>query len=277
MVDSKGVSVATALPGMAVTVSGWKTLPKAGDEVLEGSDSDIKKALTNRVRKAEAESMQQDIEVINTTRRQERDARAEGNTDVSKPDSDSGPKQVKIFIKADVSGSGEALEGALDGMGNKLVVSKVIATGVGDVSENDVMRAQAANGTHILMSYPGVLIKNLLATIVAFSVSVPRAIRTLATRHGVPILTSDIIYRLMEDIRSSLIALLPPIVETKVLGEADVLQVFEIQIKGGKTMKVAGCRVTNGLVEKQKSARVVRAGEVIHEGEFISICLVDSH
>lgn len=138
---------------MAVTVSGWKTLPKAGDEVLEGSDADIKKALANRIRKAESESMQQDIEVINTTRRQERDARAEGHTEVSQPHSDSGPKQVKIFIKADVSGSGEALEGALDGMGNKIVVSKVIATGVGDVSESDVMRAQAANGTHFIVLY----------------------------------------------------------------------------------------------------------------------------
>ena len=153
MVDSKGASVTTALPGMAVTVSGWKTLPKAGDEVLEGSDADIKKALANRIRKAESESMQQDIEVINTTRRQERDARAEGHTEVSQPHSDSGPKQVKIFIKADVSGSGEALEGALDGMGNKIVVSKVIATGVGDVSESDVMRAQAANGTHFIVLY----------------------------------------------------------------------------------------------------------------------------
>lgn len=90
----------------------------------------------------------------------------------------------------------------------------------------------------------------------------------LATRLGIPIISSDIIYRVMEDVRSSLVALLPLIIETKVLGEADVLQVFDIELKGGKTMKVAGCRVINGLVQKHKSARVVRAGEVIHQGKF---------
>lgn len=153
MTDSRGVSVDKALPGMAVTVSGWKTLPKAGDEVLEGSDADIKKALSNRVRKAEADSMQQDIEVINAARRQERDARADGGKEISSAETSTGPKQLKLFIKADVSGSGEALQGAIDGMGNKVVVSKVIATGIGDVSESDVMRAQAANGMSLRLCY----------------------------------------------------------------------------------------------------------------------------
>jgi len=95
---------------------------------------------------------------------------------------------------------------------------------------------------------------------------VPRSIRSIAAQNEVPIATSDIIYRLVEDVRSRIVALLPTIKETRVTGEADVLQIFEIQLKGHQTMKVAGCRVINGLVQRNKFARVVRSGQIIHEG-----------
>ncbi|KAF5330861.1 hypothetical protein D9619_005863 [Psilocybe cf. subviscida] len=251
MKDSNGNAVKKALPGMAVTVSGWKTLPKAGDEVLMGSESDIKKALANREKKLEEQAQQQDIEAINAARLLERNARAEGidTMDIHTATDTSGPKELKLIIKADVSGSGEALKGALDAMGNKIAVSRVISTAVGDVTESDVTLAKAAN-----------------ATLIGFSVSVPRSIRNLASQNGVQIFTSDIIYRLVDDVRASLIDMLPKIVETKVVGEANVQQLFDIQLKGGKSMKVAGCRITNGKVEKIKAARVVRGGETVHEG-----------
>jgi translation initiation factor IF-2 len=70
----------------------------------------------------------------------------------------------------------------------------------------------------------------------------------------------------MDDIKQRVIALLPVIVEKRVIGEATVLQLFEIQIKGKRTMKVAGCRVVNGLMERDKMARVIRDGEQIFEG-----------
>lgn len=70
----------------------------------------------------------------------------------------------------------------------------------------------------------------------------------------------------MDDVRDRVRALLPPIVETKVTGEANVLQLFEIQMKDKSVKKVAGCRVSNGLVEKSKHARVIRNGETVHEG-----------
>lgn len=252
MTDSNGKTVSTALPGMAITVSGWKTLPKAGDEVLEGSEPDIKKALANRIRKAETEALHEDIDAINSARRHDRESRLEGvDPSVLEDGTASGPTELKLMIKADVSGSGEALEGALNGIGNNVAVSKVISTGVGDITESDVMMAKAAN-----------------ATLLGFSVSVPRSIMSIAARNDVPIATSDIIYRLVEDVRSRIIALLPTIKETKVTGEADVLQIFEIQLKGHQTMKVAGCRVINGLVQKNKFARVVRSGQIIHEGSL---------
>ncbi|KAF9052680.1 hypothetical protein BJ165DRAFT_1441927 [Panaeolus papilionaceus] len=244
MTDSTGQSIQKATPGMAVTVSGWKTLPKAGDEVIEGSDSDIKKALSNRERSLETQIMQNDIEVINSHRRNEKEAQAEQATTAP-----TGPKELRLIIKADVSGSAEAVEGALNGIGNKIVITKVIQTGVGPITESDVLMAKAVN-----------------ATIVGFSVSAPRSIQNLAAQNSVTITTSDIIYKLMDDIRARVVDQLPRIIEIRITGEATVLKTFEIQLKAQNTKTIAGCRVTNGIVEKSKFVRVIRKGETVYEG-----------
>ena len=103
---------------------------------------------------------------------------------------------------------------------------------------------------------------------IAFSVKVPRPVEAEAHSQHVPILTSSVIYKLMDDVTARVIDLLPPIIEKRVTGEAAVLQLFDIQLKGKKTTQVGGCRVTSGVVEKSKLARVVRDGEVIHEGRW---------
>ena len=149
MTDSSGKTVKSASPGMAVTVSGWKTLPKAGDDVLQGTEADIKKAILNRQRKVDLEASLVDVEAINTSRREERERRelgAEGVT--AETEEDSGPKELKLVVKADVSGSAEAVVGALQGMGNHLATTKVIASSVGDVTESDVTLAKTAGGEH---------------------------------------------------------------------------------------------------------------------------------
>ena len=81
-------------------------------------------------------------------------------------------------------------------------------------------------------------------------------------------LESKVIYTLMDDVRASVAGLLPPIDEKKVTGEANVLQIFDIHLKAKQIMKVAGCRVANGIVHKNKNARVVRNGETLFEGMF---------
>ena len=153
MTDSSGQTVKSAFPGMAVTVSGWKTLPKAGDEVLDGTEGDIKKAIVNRLRREETEALQEDAEAINESRRQEREARAEaeGEDAPAVPVANDGPKVLKLLIKGDVSGSCEALEGALNSIGNNIAISKVIHTGVGDITESDILLAKAANGESRLL------------------------------------------------------------------------------------------------------------------------------
>ena len=102
----------------------------------------------------------------------------------------------------------------------------------------------------------------------AFSVNVPRSIETIAVGQSVQILKSSIIYQLMDLVKERVIGLLPVTVEKKVTGEANVLQLFDIALKGKQTMKVAGCRVINGTIEKNKMARVVRAGAVVFEGTY---------
>ncbi|KAJ6500507.1 translation initiation factor IF-2 [Mycena sanguinolenta] len=261
MHDSNGKMVKTASPGLAVTVSGWKSLPNAGDEVLQGTESEIKRAIVNRQRKADIEASLVDLEAINATRQQERDRRqAEADAEATgeevesakhKDEEPAGPKELRLLIKADVSGSAEAVEGALQGIGNHLAMSKVLSSGVGAILESDVMMA-----------------KTVGATIVGFSVPCSRAVELLASQNSVPIIRSDIIYRLMEDVKARVIGLLPTTTESRVTGEAKVLQLFQITVKGKKLKTVAGSRIINGLVEKNKLARVVRNGDVVFEGSF---------
>jgi translation initiation factor IF-2 len=279
MHDSNGTVVKTASPGMAVTVSGWKSLPDAGDEVLQGTESEIKRAIVNRQRKADIQAALLDVEAINSSRQQERDRRqaeleaeaaeAAGQETVTvkpKDEEPTGPKELRLLIKADVSGSAEAVEGALQGIGNHLAVTKVISSSVGPIMESDVMMAKAIGGKKKHYFLDDVADLYSLGTVVGFSVPSNRSIETLAAQNGVPIVTSDIIYRLMEEVKTRVIGLLPVIVESKVTGEAKILQLFQIQVKGKKLKTVAGSRVTNGLMEKNKLARVVRNGDIIFEG-----------
>lgn len=249
-----GESLKSVTPGTAALVSGWKELPKAGDEVLTGSESDIKKALANRERKADLEATIQDAEAINESRRAERELQqreAEGVVVNPHAKKEGEKKELRLIVKGDVSGTVEAVCGAVSGIGNHIAGVKVVAQGVGEVSESDVMRAKAVEGM-----------------IVAFSVNTPRPVKALAASQGVKILESKIIYALMDEVKKSVIDLLPTTTEQRVTGEANVIQIFEIQLKAKQTMKVAGCRVINGIVEKKKKARVVRNGEVVFEGNL---------
>ncbi|KAI8998476.1 hypothetical protein BD414DRAFT_475182 [Trametes punicea] len=253
LTDSNGKAVKVAYPGMAVTVSGWKELPNAGDEVLTGSEADIKKALTNRLRKAEIEASLTDLEAINEQRRAEREKRdSDGGEDGTQSrEAAEGPKELRLVIKGDVSGTVEAVKGAVAGIGNDVARVKIVSTGVGEVTESDVLRAKTAGGA-----------------IVAFNVKVPRPVENEAHSQHVPILTSSVIYKLIDDVKARVIELLPPIIEKRVSGEATVLQLFDIHVKGKQTKQVGGCRVTNGVVAKNKLARVVRNGQIVHEGRL---------
>ena len=103
--------------------------------------------------------------------------------------------------------------------------------------------------------------------VIAFSVPVPRSATIAAGMHNIPIYSSKIIYQVVEDVRQRVANLLPTEYEKRVSGEASVLQIFDIKLPGGRSKTIAGCRVTKGIVEKNKKAQVVRSGEIIHEGK----------
>ncbi|KAM0789199.1 hypothetical protein ACM66B_000044 [Microbotryomycetes sp. NB124-2] len=279
---ASGVTVQEAFPGQPVEVTGWKDLPSAGDLVLEALNEDeAKKAVTNRLRRIEQQKMWQDVEVINEKRRleseletirkeEERNARAKGlrasevaaageaaieqvgGTSTSQGD----VKELLLIIKADVSGTVEAVTGALEGIGNKEAKVKIIHSGVGDVQESDVEMARAVG-----------------ASVIGFNVKAPKSVQSSASRPPQPvkILTSAIIYRLVEQIRQLVADLLPKQIETRVHGEASVQQLFDISFKASsgkkETKTIAGCKVTNGTLSKSKKVRVVRNGQSLFVGQ----------
>ena len=163
MLDSSDKSVKVAYPGMAVTVTGWKSLPNAGDEVLQGAEEKVKKAITNRERKVELEATMEDLEAINEQRRLERDRKEAEEGEETSGESvnhhrtEHGPKELRLVVKGDVSGSVEAVVDALQCIGNKEASVKIVSSSVGDITESDVLRAQAAQGKHLSFTLSGVL------------------------------------------------------------------------------------------------------------------------
>ena len=158
MLDSSDKTVKAAYPGMAVTITGWKSLPNAGDEVLQGTEANVKKAISNRERKADLEATMGDLEAINEQRRLERDRREVDVAEEASGESaghqqvEQGPKELRLVVKGDVSGSVEAVVDALQSIGNKEACVKIVSSGVGDVTESDVLRAQAAQGKHLCLT-----------------------------------------------------------------------------------------------------------------------------
>jgi len=152
--------------------------------------------------------------------------------------------ELPVIIKADVQGSAEAIVGALDKLGTDEVRARIILSGAGAISESDVMLAKGAN-----------------SPILGFNVRASKQARELADREGVEIRYYAIIYDLVDDIKGVLSGMLAPLQRETFLGNAEVLQVFDIT----KVGKVAGCRVTEGTVRKGARVRIVRQDVVVLE------------
>ncbi|MBI1200772.1 MAG: translation initiation factor IF-2 [Phenylobacterium sp.] len=152
--------------------------------------------------------------------------------------------ELPVVIKADVQGSAEAIVGSLDKLANDEVRARIILSGAGAINESDVLLAKGAG-----------------APILGFNVRASKQARDLAEREGVEIRYYAIIYDLIDDIKGVLSGMLAPVQRETFLGNADVLQVFDIT----KVGKVAGCKVTEGVVRKGSRVRIVRDGVVVLE------------
>ncbi len=158
--------------------------------------------------------------------------------------------ELAVLVKADVQGSAEAITQALDALGNDEVKARVIHQAVGGVNESDVSLAKAS-----------------AAPIIAFNVRANKQARDLAEREGVEIRYYSIIYNLLDDIRGSLQGMLAPEKREDFIGYAEILEVFNIS----KVGKVAGCRITEGVVRRGCGVRLLRDDVVIHEGELSTL------
>lgn len=145
-------SLSSAGPGTPVLITGWKTLPAAGDEVLAGKEADIKRAKANRLRKINTDEVLQDAEALNAMRKEDKDKGLAGEPDEQTQSKGGGKRELKIIVKGDVSGSVEALVGALEGTGNHLAGVRIVSTGVGDVTESDIMMAKSIDGSSPVLS-----------------------------------------------------------------------------------------------------------------------------
>ncbi|HJV43397.1 translation initiation factor IF-2 [Caulobacter sp.] len=153
-------------------------------------------------------------------------------------------KELPLVIKADVQGSAEAIIGSLDKMSTDEVRARIILSGAGAISESDVMLAKGAG-----------------APVIGFNVRASAQARALAEREGVEIRYYAIIYDLLDDIKGVLSGMLAPIQRETFLGNAEVLQAFDIS----KIGRVAGCKVTEGVVRKGAKVRIIRQDIVVLE------------
>lgn len=259
--NEAGVQIPSAGPGTPVEVDGWREQPAAGDEVLQAPDEQKAKSVIElRLDRAQRIQMATDIAAVNETRRLEQEKREREDqpaaTDVDGEEIPAAPevvtpgvKEVFFVIKADVSGSVEAVLNSVSALGNSEVRAHVLRSGVGPVTEFDIEHAAVAKGY-----------------VVAFNTVVEANISRMAEAAGVGILESNIIYRLVDDVKGRLEEQLTPLTTQKVVGEAEVAQVFEINVKGRVIVPVAGCRVRNGAVTRNGKIRVLRDKEVVFDG-----------
>ncbi len=281
--NEAGIEVESASPGMAVEVDGWKEVPAAGAEVLQCQDEGQAKSVVElRTEREEMTKMASDVEVVNKLRQKQHIVHGEekraaddlyrqrrawrmSNKFIPKempkssaqdPAADTEPKsrtvEVLFVVKCDVGGSVEAVVDSISSLGNDMVRPKILRTGAGNVTESDVEMAAAAKGTIIAFSTP----------------KIDPGIARLADMMRVPILEHNIIYHLTDAVKARLTEELPDIESYRVTGEAEVGQVFNINIKRKVTKTIAGCRVRNGLIARNAKVRVLRDKEIIYDGKF---------
>lgn len=271
--NEAGIMIPSAGPGTPAEIDGWREQPTAGDEVIQAPDEQkAKSAIAYRLETSERTKMAADMEAVNETRRLEQEKReqlekaaelAAANLDApplnAEPSQDSSststpvvtPTSQEVFfvIKADVSGSVEAVTDSVSALGNSEVRPYILRSDVGPVTEFDVDHAAVAKG-HIIN----------------FNTTIEGQIQRMAESKDVKIIDQSIIYRLVDEVKALLSAKLPPSVTQRVLGEAEVAQVFEINTKGRVTVPVAGCKVRNGIIAKTAKVRVLRDKDIVFDG-----------
>jgi len=238
MQDERGQQIEEAGPSFPAQLIGLSGVPEAGQAFhVVQNERGAKEVISHR----EGERRMANIEPARPRRSlEELFAAAEGE----------GPKELNVVIKADVQGSVEALRDAIRKLSTDSVSVNVIHSGVGAVSETDVMLAHASD-----------------AIIVGFHVRPDPSARRIAEKQGVDVRLYQVIYEATDELRAAMAGLLPPTRHEKELGRAEVRQTFTIPKAG----TIAGCYVTEGTIRRNGLARLVRDGVQIYSGKVGSL------
>jgi translation initiation factor IF-2 len=236
LVSDTGTPVESAGPSTPVEVLGFNGTPDAGDRL------------------AVVQSEGRAREIADYRARQRRDkmaARATGMRgsleQMMSQLKASGRKDLALIIKADVQGSLEAIIGTIEKLATDEVGARVIHSGVGGITESDVTLAEASG-----------------VPIIGFNVRAHKEAREAAERAGIEIRYYNIIYDLVDDVKKAMSGLLAPSVRETMLGNATIMEIFKVS----KVGSVAGCRVTDGVVERGANVRLIRDSVVVHEGKL---------
>ena len=237
LLDDQGESIKSALPASPVEVLGAGGSPSAGDmfNVVE-TEAKAREIAEYRARIS----------------REKRTASGNRTTldQMMQQLKDTELKELPIVVKADVQGSAEAISQAVDKLGTDEVCCRVVHTAVGGITESDITLAAASN-----------------ASLLGFNVRANSQARNLADEQGVEIRYYNVIYDLVDDMKAAMSGMLSPDLRETMLGNAEILEIFNVSKSG----KVAGCKVTDGLVRRGARVRLIRDSVVIHEGELSSL------
>ncbi len=239
LIDDQGRNCVQAGPSFPVEILGFSGAPEAGDRV------------------AVVESEARAREISEYRERQKRDqAAARGGSaraslaDMMSQIKTAGRKEFPLVIKGDVQGSVEAIIAALEKLGTEEVMARIVHAGVGGISESDIALAEASK-----------------AAVIGFNVRAHKEARELSEQIGIEIRYYNIIYNLVDDVKAAMSGLLAPTMRETMLGNALIQEVFNIS----KVGKVAGCRVTDGTVERGQHVRLIRDNVVVHEGKLSTL------
>jgi len=237
MFDDRGAQLEEAPPSTPVEILGMEGLPQAGDQFVVVADRDKARGISDyREQKAREATLAKSSRVS-----------LEGLAEQLKT---AGTKELNIILKGDVQGSVEVLSDLLAKLSNDKVRLKVLRTGVGAITESDVLLASASN-----------------AIIIGFSVRPERKAQELAEQEKVDIRLHSIIYELQDEIKRAMTGLLEPTIKETYQGRAEVLETFRIP----KVGTVAGCRVSDGLIKRDSEVRLLRDNVVVFKGKVGSL------
>ena len=237
MFDDRGAQLTEAPPSSPVEILGMEGLPQAGDQFLVVGDREKARGISDyREQKAREAALAKTSRVS-----------LEGLAEQMKT---SGTKELNIILKGDVQGSVEVLSDLLAKMSNDQVRLKILRSGVGAITESDVLLASASN-----------------AIIIGFSVRPERKAQELAEQEKVDIRLHSIIYELQDEIKRAMSGLLEPTIKETYQGRAQVLETFRIP----KVGTVAGCRVLDGLIKRDNEVRLLRDNIVVFKGKIGSL------